>query len=771
VSGDPSFAELLGRVREFWLGALEHQDVPFERLVEELAPDRSLARHPLFQMMLTVQNNTPASGDLPGLRVTRVPGGTAMARFDLEIVLAEARRGDGAAAGLRGVLRATADLFDEATAQVIAGRLGRVLTAVAAGPGARLRQVQVLDPAERAQLVDEWNDTAAPVPPVLVPELITGQAARVPDAAAVVCGDAVLSYGELAVRAGRLARYLRQAGAGPETVVGLCLDRAADMITAMAGAWLAGAAYLPLDPGYPPARQQAMLAASRARLVLTRGGAPEGLAAPGITVADLADPQVAARIAAMPAGPPPVRQAAAQLAYVMFTSGSTGTPKGIAVTHHGLANYVAWAAAAYQADGGSGAPWHTSPVFDLTVTSIMVPLVTGTAVVASPERGPDGLAAVLRTGRRFALVKVVPAHLPALAALVPPRLLATAARTLVVGGEALAGADVRSWLQAAPRSVVINEYGPTETVVGCCAFAVTAGQQVPDAVPVGTPVANTRLYVLDRWLDPVPAGVSGELYVAGAQLARGYTRQPAMTAERFTACPFSGPGQRMYRTGDLAKWTPGGQLVFTGRADDQVKIRGFRIEPGEAQAVLAACPGIAAAAVTVREDTPGTRRLTGYLVPATDTDGAGPGPDLIARARDHAAARLPDYLVPSVFVVLEQLPLTPGGKLDRAALPAPEHAAGTGREPATITEEILCAIFADVLGLDMVGPEDDFFALGGHSLLAVRLASEVRVVLGAELAIRTVFEAPTVAGIASRVADRKSVRPPLRPRHRQEESL
>jgi amino acid adenylation domain-containing protein len=536
----------------------------------------------------------------------------------------------------------------------------------------------------------------------------------------------------------------------------------------MVGVWLAGAAYLPLDPGYPAARLGFMLAASGAVMVVGTGDVLGGLPAGRVRVIETDDPVVAAQVAAAPV-PAVAGRAGGELAYVMFTSGSTGVPKGVGVTHGGLANYVAWAAAAYRVEGGCGAVLHTSPVFDLAVTSIVVPLVAGAVVVVSGEGGPEGLAAVLRTGRRFALVKVVPAQLPALAALVPGRVLAGAAGRLVAGGEALAGADVRSWLAGAPGSVVVNEYGPTEAVVGCCVFEVRAGQQVGDVVPIGVPLPNTRVFVLDRWLGPVPAGVTGELYVAGAQLARGYLGQPGLTAERFVGCPFGAGGERMYRTGDLARWTPGGVLVFAGRADDQVKIRGFRVEPGEVQAVLAGCPGVARAAVVAREDVPGDKRLAGYLVPDRGEGGDG----LAARAREHAAARLPGYLVPSVFVVLDELPLTPAGKLDRAALPAPGQASGARaqREPATVAEELLCGLFAEVLGVDRVGPEDDFFALGGHSLLAVRLVGRVRAVLGAELAVRTVFDAPTVAEIASRVGDRKSARPPLRPRYRQEEPL
>src|SRR6185437_9037775 len=579
-------------------------------------------------------------------------------------------------------------------------------------PGTLLRQVQVLGEAERAQLVTGWNDTAADVPAGSVPELIVARAARTPDAVAVCCGNTWVSYGELAARAGRLAGLLRAAGAGPETVVGLCLDRGPEMVTAMVGAWLAGAAYLPLDPGWPAQRLAFMLADSRAALVAGTGGAREGLPAGRVPVIELDDPRTAAAVAAAApaqAGPAP----GGRLAYVIYTSGSTGAPKGAGVPHGALANYVSWAPARL----GWGTPGGRygllqAPVTDLGNTTIFTALATGGVlhVLDGALAADPGAVAGWLAGQAVDYRKGVPSHLAALAAgagmsgVLP-------GRSLVLGGEAAAPGWARELLAAAgDRVVVANHYGPTEATIGAVAGPVDAGGLGGGAVPAGTPGANTRLYVLDEWLCPVPAGVAGELYLAGAQLARGYLGRPGLTAERFAACPFgAGGGERMYRTGDLAKWTADGQLVLCGRADDQVKIRGFRVEPGEVAAVLAACPGVAQAAVIAREDTPGDTRLTGYVVPAGEHgDQAGTGA-LAAAVREHAAARLPEYMVPSAVVVLEELPLTSSGKVDKAALPALEYAAAMAvRGPATALEEIICAAFAGVLGLEQAGPDDNF---------------------------------------------------------------
>jgi acyl-coenzyme A synthetase/AMP-(fatty) acid ligase/aryl carrier-like protein len=438
----------------------------------------------------------------------------------------------------------------------------------------------------------------------------------------------------------------------------------------------------------------------------------------------------------------------------MYTSGSTGTPKGVVVAHGGLANYVGYITGVYRGLAEMTL-WHAPASFDAGVTSLYGALAAGGCVHVAALDGtwspPAG------GGGAYGLVNATPSHLAVMDYLgdgcVPER-------ELLLGGEPVRSGPVRRWREQHPRVTVVNHYGPTEATVSCLNYQVRPGQELPAGdPPIGSPIANARVFVLDRWLEPVPAGVAGELYVAGAGLARGYAGRAALTGQRFTACPFGGPGQRMYRTGDLARWRANGQLEFCGRADDQVKIRGFRVEPGEVEAVLVGCPAVAQAAVAVREDAPGDKRLVGYVVPAP---GDGAGDALAGAAREWAAARLPQYMVPAAVVVLEALPVTVNGKVDRRALPAPDYAAGAGegrRGPATVQEEVLCRAFADVLGLERVGAEDNFFELGGHSLLAIALVERVRE-RGLAVSVRALFATPTPAGVAAAAGPVPVVVPP-----------
>ncbi|MCF1649690.1 non-ribosomal peptide synthetase, partial [Streptomyces indiaensis] len=765
LSGDPAFTEVLRRVREAGLGAFEHQDVPFERLVEELAPQRSLARHPLFQVVLTMNDIADGLMELPGLRAQMMSTARPAAKFDLDVMAGEAFDDTGAPAGIRGALTAAVDLFDEGSAQRIADRFVRAIEELVTVPATRLSQVGVLTPAERAQVLTGWNDTATEPAGELVPELFAAQAARTPDATAVVSSGGSVPFAELDARANRLAHYLRAQGVGTDSVVGLCLPRGVQTITGMLAVWKAGAAYLPIDPGQPAERIAFMLGDSRAVLTLTTEEILEELPAGRHRLVAVDGIMVAAQLTAAPHTAPDVDLWAQQVAYVMYTSGSTGRPKGVAVTHGALANYVT----SVPARVGFGTPGGRYAVLqaqatDLGNTVVFASLTTGGELhVLDAETVTDPIAvAAYLAEHRIDFLKAVPSHV---AALGPDGALP--ARALVLGGEAATPTLVGELLATAGDRAVFNHYGPTETTIGVATTRLTPDRAASGVIPVGTPTANTRLYVLDAILEPVPPGVVGELYVAGAQLARGYTGQPGLTAERFVACPFAN-GERMYRTGDRARWTPDGQVVFAGRVDEQTKIRGFRIEPGEVQAVLDSHPQIIRAAVVARDDIPGEVRLVAYVV--TDDEDAD-HTALAASLRAYAGERLPEHMVPSAVVVLETLPLTGNGKLDRSALPAPDYAAAAARSrraPADLREEILCGAFAEVLGLESVGVDDDFFELGGHSLLATRLVSRIRTVLGVEMEIRTLFDAPTPAGAAAGLAGAGTARAALAERRRPE---
>ncbi len=609
-------------------------------------------------------------------------------------------------------------------------------------PDTPLRHAAILTQAQRTQVTSGWNDTAQPAPAAGgVHELVQARAAAAADSVAVVCGESALTFGGLEQRASRLAHYLRGLGVGPDSVVGLCLPRSVELVAAILAVLKTGAAYLPLDPGYPASRLALMLADSRAKvLIAERSAACDLLAGDGIPagvqVAWLDDPALAVTVAACPAEPPQVRVLPGQLAYVIYTSGSTGRPKGVAVSHGSVTNLCAALRPVLGAEPGTRVLQFASFSFDASVLDVMVTLAAGATLViaTSAERTDLKQLTAMMAATGVQSTSVVPSLV---AALDPDELPELA--TVLLGAEPLTTELARKWSRGRR---LVNTYGPTETTV-----MVTTGDVDPDLVqapPIGRPIGNARLYVLDQYLAPVPPGVTGELYVAGAGLGWGYVRRPGLTAERFVACPFGPAGARMYRTGDLARWTAGGELEFAGRADDQVKIRGFRIEPGEIEAVLASHPGVAQAAVVAGQDPAGERRLVGYVVPAQEE-----AEGLAGAVRGFLATRLPEYMVPAAVVVLPELPLTVNGKVDRRALPAPDYATGAAvsRGPATVTEEILCGAFAEILGLDLVGPDDSFFDLGGHSLLAMRLVSRIRVVLSAELPVRDVFEAPTPAGL------------------------
>ncbi|MFJ3222907.1 amino acid adenylation domain-containing protein [Streptomyces sp. NPDC086783] len=753
LAHNPTFGDLLDQVRDRALAAYDNQDVPFEHLVELLNPDRTTAYQPLFQVMLAWQFVWPEI-ELPGLRGTLVWPGTESAKFDLFLNIVPDASGRA-----YGRLEYATALFDHATAETLVDRYVRVLRQVVARPGTRLGAVDVLTGTERAGLARS-NDTASPVPAATVPELVTAQAARAPQATAVVCGRTSLSYGELEVRAGRLAAVLREQGVGPDVLVAVALPRSVDLVVALLAVLKAGGAYLPIDPALPSARAGLLLDTGRPSLVLTHHDTAHTVAGcrpPLVHLddLDLDGPVVDAATAGI--GPD-------HLAYVMFTSGSTGTPKGVAVTHAGVVNGVRDLARRLRAEAGSRVLAATSVNFDVSVFEIFTALTAG----ASVEIVRDLLELAERDAWSGTTVSAVPGLVSALL----DQLTADGSGglhldvdTVVLAGEELSGDLARRVHQTLPGTRVVNAYGQTESFYAS-AFTVPREWTGSGAVPIGTPLANMRAHVLGPELAPVAPGVTGELYVAGP-LARGYHRNAAATAERFVACPFGPPGTRMYRTGDLARWDAEGRLTYAGRADDQVKVNGIRVEPTEIETVLARHPAVSRAAVTVCEDPSGSRRLVGYVV-AVD-GGAGDGDFAldagvsVADLRRFAARRLPDYMVPAHLLVLDRLPLTPSGKLDRAALPEPQFAGAEYRAPHGEAEQVLAEVYADVLGAGQgqIGVDDDFFAGGGDSIRSIQVVARAKA-RGVVVTTREIFEHRTVARLAE-LAEGRTGQEPVAP--------
>ncbi|WP_342379995.1 amino acid adenylation domain-containing protein [Myxococcus stipitatus] len=630
--------------------------------------------------------------------------------------------------------------------QQVGAAFQRVLSALAFHADQPHHTTSALPPEEQRRLLVDWNTTSAPFPAdATFRDLFEARAAAHPDVVAAVAGARTLTYGELEVRANQVAWHLRSLGVGPERLVALHLDRSLELLVGLLGATKAGAGWLPLDPAYPSERLAFMLKDSRAEVLLTTSPFAPGLASVGLHTVLLDEPRDAH--AGLPTGALPPTPNGDALAYVIYTSGSTGLPKGTLVTQRGLVHYLDWARREYRVTPGQSAPVHTSIAFDATLTSLLTPLCAGGTVHLLPSGQELEALAVSLRAHRHGLVKLTPAHLQVLSNLLPEQALASLEGTFVVGGEALPAATVELWRRQAPRVRLVNEYGPTETVVGCSIHDVSATGLVDGIVPIGRPIANTEMYVLDARLHPVPVGVVGELYIGGVGVARGYLGRADLTAERFVPDPFSGrPGARMYRPGDLARFLPDGTLEFLGRRDGQVKLRGHRIELGEIEATLRQHPSIGDAVVLVREDVPGDQRLAAYVVPH-----AGKVVDA-GDVRSFLQRRLPGYMVPASFTSMEALPLTPNGKVDRKALAAPTSEAGGGAlAPRNGTEELVASIWASVLRTERFGLHDAFFDLGGHSLLATQVVSRVREAFGVELPIATLFEAPTVAGLAESI--------------------
>jgi amino acid adenylation domain-containing protein/non-ribosomal peptide synthase protein (TIGR01720 family) len=739
LAGNPTFAELLAQVRRRSLAAYEHQDVPFEVLVDRLNPTRSLTHQPLVQVVLSWQNLPgqhygPAAGlALGDLQVTATPVHTQTARMDLTFSLAERWGQAGEPAGIGGAVEFRTDVFDAASIEALIRRLRRVLVAMTDDPARRVSSVDVLDAAEHARL-DGWGNRDAltePAPtPMSIPEVFAAQVTRAPEAVAISCGEGSWTYREVDAAANRLARLLAGQGAGPGECVALLFPRSAEAIMAIVAVLKTGATYLPIDPALPAARIEFMLDDATPIAAITTAELAGRLDGFDVAVIDVDDPVVDTQPGtALPAPGPD------DIAYLIYTSGTTGVPKGVAVTHQHLTEMFK--------SPHVGLPTESTPVwtqchsysFDTSVWEIWGALLHGGRLVVIPDSvtgSPTDFHDVLAAEHVTGLTQT-----PSAAAMLSPEGLDSV--TLVVAGEACPAELVDRW---APGRVMINQYGPTETTVYASRSApLAAGSGVP---PIGSPVSGVALFVLDGWLRPVPVGAVGELYVAGAGVGCGYWRRSALTGSRFVACPFGGagaPGIRMYRTGDLVRWGNDGQLRYVGRADEQVKVHGYRIELGEVRAALAGLDGVEQAAVIAREDRPGDKRLVGYTTGTADP----------AEIRAALAERLPLYMVPAAVVVLEALPLTVNGKLDTRALPAPEYTAGDRyRAPASVVEEILAGIYAQVLGVDRVGVDESFFDLGGDSISAMQVVARARAA-GLVCRPRDIFVEQTVARL-TRVA-------------------
>ncbi len=740
-----TFTDLLRYVREIVLGVYAHQDLPFELLVDELVKERTLAHWPLAQTMFAFQNAFDVNLSVPELILTPLAlDQETPANFDLTLVLQEQMR-----QVLECNLEYSTDLFNRSTIMRIAEHFKVLIEEAGADSARPIRELSILTESERFQLLIAWNDTEAkPLIEPLLHQRFQRRVALCPNDVAVVCGERRLTFAELSIQAAHLAASLVARGVGPDVIVGLRLRRSPELIVAALAVLVAGGAYLPLDYSYPTERQAWILSDSGTRLVLTSEAWPE---APTEAEVFILPNEMRFEGIENPSPLPEVDYD--NLAYVLYTSGSTGAPKGVMVQHRALARYLDWALQTYEVEMGQGAPVHSSPAFDITVTSWWAPLLAGRTITLLPEEtGIEALAATIHPGANFSLVKLTPAHVAALSQLVPAESMRGWTRTLVIGGEALRSESLTPWRKYAPEMRIFNEYGPTETVVGCSAYEIPKVTTLADPMPIGRPISGARLYVLDWHLGIVPIGVVGELFIGGEGVTLGYRNRPSLTAERFLPDPHSNePGSRMYRSGDLVRWRVDGNLEYLSRADSQIKIRGFRIEPEEIAAALSAHRGVRDCVVIARANVEGELQLIAYVKGTTSLHAQ----DL----RNFLRSKLPEVMIPTEFIQLDSLPMTPSGKIDKEALPQPGDVRRQTQfvPPRTIVEERIAKIWAELLQLERVGVNDHFFELGGHSLIAARALSRLNESFDIDLPLQALFASPTVAELAARIEQEASL--------------
>jgi aspartate racemase len=742
LSGNPTFRQLLGRVKDVALGAYAHQDLPFEKLVEELNPERDVGHTPVFQVMFGVQNAPREKLALSRLTITRVPTTSETAKFDLTLFVGEA------ANGLSCWLEYNTDLFEQKTIERMLGHFEVLLEGIAANPDCRLSELRLLTDAERSQLLTEWNGTQADFPKErCIHQVFEQQVERMPNSVAIVFEAQQLSYVELDRRANQLAHYLRNLGVGPDVIVGLCVERSREMLVGVLGILKAGGAYLPLDPASPRERLSFMLEDGGARVLLTQERLQENLPANRCETV-LLDRDWAA-IACESEDSPDSAGTAGNLAYVTYTSGSTGKPKGVGITHRSVVRLVK--ETNYAQFGPDEVLLQFAPLsFDASTFEIWGSLLNGGRLVVMPP----GLASLAELGEAVKRHGVTTLWLTAglFHQMVETELESLrGVRQLLAGGDVLSVPHVELVARELNGCQLINGYGPTENTTFTCCYRVKAGERFVGSVPIGFPISNTQVYILDEELEPVPVGVAGELYAGGDGLASGYLNDSALTAERFVPHPLSEePGARLYRTGDRARYLADGRIEFLGRMDQQVKLRGYRIEPGEIEATLREHAAVQDAVVIVRDSAEGNKTLVGYVV-VDSNDAALQDDKLAAELKSFLKKKLPDYMVPGYFVELDQLPLTPNGKIDRKALPEPGPRppdSSIMSRPRNEIEFALTLIWERVLNLRPIGLADNFFELGGHSLLAVRLMAEIKEEFGQKIPLVSLFQSATIEGLA-----------------------